>query len=353
LSSTPTTTKLQGTVNGINYNSPTANTTYDATAPWTSNAPNINYTQADPDKTPVEAVEIGSSVPAKGLVWRGGIINGQFPLTTTWYWAHEAGGTGIRMHGAGSNGSSPTFTIEHLRLHNTEDGIKPNEGPDYWVATTASTFLIQHSYFTMVRDDCIENDNYLQGKVYDCLFDGVWTFMSEQTQGDKPDLEQLRSGEDQKMYIDKVFVRLAMSNPFDANATNPPEDANTNNNGPGKFFKWQPGFHRPHITNSVFAIGSQPKAGWSSLSFSDAQCTYGSGNFLCWLGSGTYGGEKPGGMTFLEGSNAQTKWREVRNSWLTRHGYATQGTLAADYNPRTISSADARRGKVAYPYNGG
>ena len=61
---------------------------------------------------------------------------------------------------------------------------------------------------------------------------------------------------------------------------------------------------------------------------------------LLWLGEpGKFAGEKPTGVTFMEGAAARTKWHELRNQWLTAHGY----------DPRSAEDWDPMQAPVAAP----
>jgi hypothetical protein len=341
--------KMQGTGSAstfnTNWNSPVDYTTYDATngtgTAWTSTAPNINYTPTNPSATPLEAVEVGATTPPVGIVWRGGIVIGQLPHNLTWDQAKSsAGGTGIRIKTGGPAVGIPSQTYEYIRMHNTVDGLKTRDSVGKTAGVPHSTFLVRHCYFTAIRDDCIENDDFLQGSISDCLFDGVWTFLSEQNQGTTGvDFYPQGTGEDPNCYIDKVYVRLALTNV---------------EIGAGKWFKYQdePGdfVHNPVVTNSVFAVEQEPRlGGWASLN--TANVTWGTGNAICWLGPpGGYGGPLPSGVAFHDSTTpitADTKWRTVRNQWLIDHGYTSQGTLAANYDPKTNSVAPLT--EVRYP----
>jgi hypothetical protein len=61
-------------------------------------------------------------------------------------------------------------------VHNVEDGWKPREQPEW---NNKASFKMTEAYMTGIRDDCIEND-FMPGEVSGSLFDGVFTFLSEQ-----------------------------------------------------------------------------------------------------------------------------------------------------------------------------
>jgi hypothetical protein len=283
------------------------NTLIDATN-WTSHA-----IGPEPEGSTSRAVEIYGNNYADGganITWRGGVIAGSIPRLWTWRSVHEFGGGGIFMHNDGP------IEWQYLRVHNVEDGIKIREAPEY---SNTGSWKLRDCYFTAIRDDAIDNDRFEPGSIQNCLFDGVYVFISEQDEnvnGNAP----IGPYEDTVITIDQVYARL-----YGTNAAE----------GPGKWFKLlgDVPHHRLLITNSVFAIGSEPRLGWTDETIPSEVQWEGSNNFILWLGTpGEYGGPKPEGVTFLEGAAAQNKWISVRNKWLTDHGLPAQD-FAADYDP--------------------
>jgi hypothetical protein len=198
---------------------------------------------------------------------------------------------------------------------NVEDGIKP-EASEY---SNTGSWVLRDCYFTAIRDDAIENDRFEPGTVQDCLFDGVYAFLSEQDENVGRNTP-IGPNEDNIIYITRVYARL-----YGTNAAE----------GPGKWFKFlgTVPHHKLVISDSVFAIGSVPRLGWSDESIPPEVSWIGHNNFILWLGTpGTYDGPKPEGVTFLEGTAARDKWISVRNQWLTSHGLPPQN-FPADYNP--------------------
>lgn len=262
------------------------------------------------------AFHIGnSSTPPVDECVLGGVINGHVPLSLTWDEAHTFGGYGDKTTSSGLS------LEENVRIHNVEDGWKPREsfhsndvGGTY---PNMGTMLMRGAYMTGIRDDSIENDEFMPGVIEDSLFDGVWTFLSEQWQTGGSNT--IGVNESQFIDINRVYVRLYTTN--------------NNEVGGGKWFKWQGSVphHQLRITDSVFAVDKQPRKGWSSLSIPPNTTWLGT-NYILWLGTvGGYGGPKPSGVIFLEGQSAIDKWNEVRNGWLVAHGYESRPS--DDFNP--------------------
>jgi len=284
------------------------NTLFDATN-WTSNA-----IGPSPDATTSKAVEIyGNNNSAGGganLTWRGGVIIGSIPQSWSWRTTHDFGGGGFFIYNDGP------VEWQSIRSHNIEDGIKLREAPEY---SNTGSWILRDCYFTAIRDDAIDNDRFEPGTVQDCLFDGVYVFISEQDENVGSN-SPIGPNEDDTIYVKRVYARL-----YGTNAAE----------GPGKWFKWQGNVphHKVVVSDSVFAIGSEPRLGWSDETIPPEVSWSGNNNFILWLGTpGAYGGPKPEGVTFLEGTAAQDKWISVRNKWLTDHGLPAQD-LPANYNP--------------------
>lgn len=244
------------------------------------------------------------------ITWRGGVIAGSIPPAWSWRKTHDFGGGGFFIHNAGP------IEWQYVRIHNVEDGIKLRETPEY---SNTGRWMFRDSYFTAIRDDAIDNDRFEPGTVQDCLFDGVYVFMSEQDENVGRNTP-IGSREHNTIYVRRVYVRLYGTNGAD---------------GPGKWFKWQGNVphHRLEVSDSVFAIGSTPRLGWSMETIPPEVNWVGNNNFILWLGElGAYGGPKPEEVTFLEGAAARDKWISVRNKWLNDHGLPMQN-LPANYNP--------------------
>ncbi len=281
-------------------------TLIDATR-WTSAA-----VGPEPDGTSIVAANIYGENDAEGgnrITWRGGVIVGSIPRDWDWATTHDFGGGGVYIHNDGP------IEWQYVRIHNVEDAIKIREKPEY---SNTGSWVLRDSYFTAIRDDVIDNDRFEPGTVQDCLFDGVHVFISEQdenVEGNAP----IGANEDNTIYVKRVYVRLYGTNGAD---------------GPGRWIKWQGKVphHKLVISDSVFAIGSEPRLGWSRLEI-PAEVSWVGENYILWLGApGMYAGPKPVGVIFLEGQAASDKWIAVRNKWLRDHNLPEQD-FPADYNP--------------------
>ena len=66
------------------------------------------------------------------------------------------------------------MTVTGMHFFNVHDGPR----------SSANDWTVQHVWGAYVRDDCIENDLLLTGRVYDSLFDGCFTGISTRPSSD-------------------------------------------------------------------------------------------------------------------------------------------------------------------------
>jgi hypothetical protein len=312
LGCTGPTVTLTGTTT-TRYGNPTpANSTFFDMTGWESDA------VTGPGNS--EALSLGTQVAPNGMCILGGVVKGSIDPNLGWMYVHDSiGGHGYRAYGKGP------ILLDYIRVHNVEDGFKPRECDATYATcptfTNTGSFKMTHAYMTGIRDDSIEDDEFMPGTISDSLFDGVWTFFSEQLQAStSASAVTIGPSESTTINIDHVYVRLYTTNSAES--------------GPGKWFKYQGAVphHTPVISDSVFAVDKQPRLGWSNLDIPAGTVWKGTNNYILWLGTvGGYGGPKPAGVTFLEGQAALDKWNQVRNDWLSTHGYAIKA--ASDLNP--------------------
>lgn len=287
-------------------------TTYDLTeAVWTSR---------DIHPTSTMFVAGNQLKPPRDLRIKGGVLHGSIPLEWSWSLSHAFGGSGFLTIASGLQ------SLEGVRIHNVQDGWRPRETPEFLPRAYPNNgrFLMRDCYVTGIRDDCIENDEFLPGTVEDCLIDGTFTFFSEQNEKINGvrflESPTIASDEDPNIELTRVLVRLAITSGGEP--------------GPGTWFKlhgYDSPNHRMVIKDCVFAVGTKPRAGWKHLNFPKT-CTFKGTNYLLWLGEpGVCEAKVPAELTFLEGQAARDKWIELRNAWLTAHGYSTD--LPDDWDP--------------------
>jgi hypothetical protein len=242
-------------------------------------------------------MEIGADRPANsGLCVVGGTVIGQQSTTLTWRQMHDdIEGSALRISGQG-------YVVDGLRASNVEDGFDPRGGEG---------FTVRNTWMTYIRDDCIENDERRAGVVEDSLFDGCYTFFSEQESG---------SVAGEELIFDRVLVRLdPMPGPY---GTIDPSIL-----GHGKFFKSfdYGGRHAPIIRDSIFVA----EKFWNGAD-DWPPGTVASNVTIVWLGEGEFPMTVLPGMTL---TRDRSVWDRARAVWLARHGCSSFGNCTRLYHP--------------------
>ena len=233
------------------------------------------------------ALEIGESREPTGLCVVGWTTVGQQPRTLTWEEMHDdIEGSALRVYAS-------DYVVDGLRADNVEDGFDPRGGEG---------FELRNAWMTYVRDDCVENDERRAGRVVDSLFDGCYTFFSEQEAGDV-------TGE--SLVFDNVLARLEpMPGPY---GTEDPDVL-----GHGSFFKnfEDGGRHEPVIRDSVFFLSDDCYNDCSDW----PPGTTASDVILVWTGTGEFPMSVLPGMTL---TTDRSVWDRAVARWTSRHGCTT------------------------------
>jgi hypothetical protein len=278
----------------------------------------------------------GTTVPSR-LCIGGPVIDGDYPYTLTWREMHESpprGGYGLQMYSMDSE-------IKDLRVDNVEDGIKLQNCPedtstDCNVQKPGGKAVIDGYFQTNGRDDAIDDDDCMPFTLLDSWIEGH-TGISEQEESSSTG-NCVSSGEDTTINVSDTAIRTMQVNAYDGGV----EDDFA---GGGKWLKWQgtTAHHTVVFTNTILAVDSIPRSGWSSLDMPGANGTpgdtqwVGTGNYILYLNmkGQTYGGPTPGTqgipgpgasneVHFLSGGTARKFYWSHRNTWLSDHGLATR-----------------------------
>jgi hypothetical protein len=248
----------------------------------------------------------GKGRAAANLCILGGHVIGQQSRNLSYQAVYSRyNGDGIWVHGSGS------YLVHGFRASNVEDGISLQGGDGDFAQVSAA-------YLSYVRDDCIENDKILGGRVSDSLFDGCFMGISERPDADA---SPSRAPAGETFTLDRVLLRIAPQ----------PNERAADGAGNGQLFKWSPAANRLVLRNSVFLIEEVPIRGRTPLAFPAG--TTAENVTLVWLGAGAYPGPLPGGVTVVRDRSV---WETARARWLVDHGYAA-GTTAATARPATTT----------------
>lgn len=230
------------------------------------------------------ALEIGKGALAKEACVIGWTTIGQQSRTLSWRYMHDfITGSALRVYGS-------DYLVDGLRAENVEDGFDPRGG---------ERFELRNAWMRYIRDDCIENDELREGRVVDSLFDGCYTFFSEQETG---------SAEGESLIFENVLVRLqAQPGPRGT------EDPTVLGHGSlFKKFKYG-GRHEPVIKDSIFWLEEDCNGGCEEWPAG----TQATNVTLLWTGQGTFPMKVLPGMTL---TTDRSVWESAVARWKARHG---------------------------------
>ena len=237
----------------------------------------------------------------------GGAIVGTQPLTATWGETKRlGGGAAITINGA--RGS----VIEGVRVHNHHDAFVPyrNDG-----------FILRGNWVSYNRDDCIENDANAEGTVEDNLFDGCYVFYSGTTP-DSATTQPHGAGASGTLRIVGNLIKMQnMPGPYDRNN----QLGNRSKSGYEQIWKTRSNAGVPKVVlrDNVIAFEVPRDRGVTSLTGANVDIIECANNTILWLGSGSFPGALPSGgedcFRIVTGSQAQERWRELRQRWIDDH----------------------------------
>ena len=216
----------------------------------------------------------------------GGFFDGSTPESSDWLHTY-CNSAALRIE------ESPDADIRELALRQVWDGIRFDKG--------SADFLISGVRMADVRDDCVENDNLLDGTIKNSLFDGCFAGISVAKIDDnaaRPTVE-----------VDQLLMRMQQY---------------TYRGKPGHALpiKIQEGGPKLVIRNSVIAVDTQNLIGGKHIALMWATISHCEGNQLLWLGEGTLPeiyGTPPSCFTVLDGADAQSAWDEAKQTWLSEN----------------------------------
>lgn len=224
-----------------------------------------------------------------GVTLRGGLFAGEVPQDSDWK------STYCNSTAAGLRGS-PGATLEDLRIRRVWDAVRMSEA--------VNTFVLRGSWFSEVRDDCIENDYLNGGVVEDMLLDGCFAGLSM-----RPPKGQERSPDEGAVVLRGVLLRMQSYLYKDLPRQGPP-------------FKVEPDGPKIEIHDSIVAMDNlnivsktRLDIGWTRI----GQC---SGNLLLWTADTPWPekfAKPPACFKIVEGAEARALWQEARRNWIDCH----------------------------------
>jgi hypothetical protein len=263
----------------------------------------------------------GSST-ATNMCWAGGYVRSNKAWDTSWAGGKDIGGPTQNNAGIDSrDGASPIVTGMHM--FNIDDAFRESQG--------AQNFLVQHSFTEYVRDDCLENDHYMSGTVYDTLFDGCYSGISTRPSS----ADTVSTGAGSLVTLDSILLRMEPSPyPYEWD-TRPSQDIGVDGlpwdgtgipYGYGNIFKLDSNVSRNGhwaLKNSVFLVSHFITS--HKLDFPDASLVDQCENVtIIYLGKGSYSGylptaKFPNCFTILTGQQGLDFWKAKVQDWFLRH----------------------------------
>ena len=288
--------------------------------------------------TQIYPVKIGNTTPGTRQVWVGGEVHGPSPLSTTWKdMKAYYDGTAMLIR------SNDYMVVDGLRTDNVMDAVRPR--------SNSSTFSIRNVHSTYTRDDAVENDEIMGGIIDDCLFDGCYMFLSQQS-------STATWSTTDSLKVRNTLVRLEpMPYSTDVGGSAPAfqSEYGVNADRHAQLFKHHGLGDAPVVVeNCIFYMPQKSVNGLSSMAFPTfAGCRY-SNCILLWTGGGSYPGALPASGVTEYNLNNRTQqqidqiWDNAMNDWISRHSactdpptaYAgTDGEMSASESSYTIEAA--------------
>jgi hypothetical protein len=219
----------------------------------------------------------------------GALIQGTYPNSTSWDAMHDT--YAIQPFG-------PRPVVQGVRVHNYGDGVFPRGDADGWI--------IRGSWFSFMRDDCIQNDHLYNGLVEDALYDGCYVFYSAR----RYSASRNADGSANTVKFRNVLVRLQ---PMPTVYKGPAP-------GHGKFWKLDRGGVSPMIAleNVIFRVDQASSISGGHMMMIPpathlAQCN---NVTLVWLGNGDFPETVPPCYTV---TRDRAVWDDAVASWHAAH----------------------------------
>ena len=243
----------------------------------------------------------------------GGTFDGEVPLASDWKHTYC-------NSAALSIFDSPRVVIEGVRMRRAWDGVR--------FSGNSGQFLLQRSWLSQVRDDCIENDFLNSGIIKDVLLDGCFSGMSVREPASRSTDASSRT-----VVLLGALIRVVPYVYRDENRLGLP-------------IKASPAAPALQVIDSVLAMdgdgdwakdgedmisASQLKASWEKIS----DCR---GNLFLWISDKPWPSKfarPPSCFRFVQGIEARSLWQKAHDNWIDCH--AAIGRFPEDRAPDVLS----------------
>ena len=240
----------------------------------------------------------------------GGIINGEIPQESDWKNTY-CNSAAVMFNNAACG------TVDGLRITSAWDGIRAAEG--------SPNLKIKNSWISNVRDDAVENDNYLPLVFEDNLIDGAFHGISVHSGGDISN----DAGTTVNIYGSLIRIR---------------EYLYKGSQQLGALFKNEESSPTSVIHNTVVAVdynGGEifPKyweRSWSKIE----EC---SNNLFLWMSDLPIPDSlplPPACFTSLSGAEARAEWDKAKQNWINCHPKVARTASESASNPELCYEDD-------------
>jgi hypothetical protein len=225
--------------------------------------------------------------PAALLI--GGTFDGEVPLGSDWEYTYcNSAAIGVF--------DSPRIIVEQVRARRAWDAVR--------FSGASGLFVLEGSWLSQIRDDCVENDFLNDGIVKDVLFDGCFSGISVK----QPSSRSL-DGTSRTLTVLGALIRATpylyrgesrMAPPIKASASSP----------------------RLRVVDSVFAMEGDTEVNWSQLAASWDRIADCRGNLFLWISDTPWPADvarPPSCFRFVQGLEARALWGRIRDNWIDCH----------------------------------
>ena len=241
---------------------------------------------------------IGIDTNSARICWYDGAVYGSIPLGMTWEEAHAYNQPCIRIV------ARESIVLDGIRCDNTGEGFRPRETS---IGAQNVTMTVRNTYFSRIRDDCLENDDVIGGLLQDNLWNGCNTGISEQPTG-----ASFSQPAGERLVLDRMLMGLWIT---------PHEEGL----GENSLFKWSTSANKLVIRCSIFKVDTvslnHAKSMEVPATIDDSACPD-RPTTIVWLGGGPYPGDLPSGIRVTSNIGV---WTRAVSAWKCAHGYKTIG----------------------------
>jgi len=278
-------------------------------------------------------IRLGYESPAAGLAIVGGRVEGDQPISLPWvrmkYGQQVQDDTDAWIDAGSPDAEDPYRNVEDnanqdgdpriyvrsggwavvdgLRVRNTHDGLGlfGQSGSD-----GAGTVHIRNCYFQDIHDDAIENDEWQELHVHDCLFERVYCLLSQRPS------QQLLLDRDQSSRVATLDRCVAQMWPFPGGHKKRSTDRNHE-----RVFKMDTNSPRVVVRNSVLMVeryisDEATRLPERSTSRGDRVNDVYENVMIIWAGDGNYPGNVPSGCTVSKDTGL---FDRAAAEWKRRH----------------------------------